>query len=73
MQLLVHIGRAYQALSNFDLGKAIRLFRSLEHHQLQTSWVLEKIAQAYFAAERFNKVWRGGGGGVFATFGIFVE
>ena len=56
MQLMTHIGRAYQAMRNYDLGKAIRVFQSLPAHHWETPWVLGQVAFTYFAAERFEKV-----------------
>lgn len=56
MQLLISLGRAYQLLMKYDLGRAVRLFQSLPPHHWETPWVLGQVGQAYFAAERYEKV-----------------
>ena len=58
MSLLEQIGSAYQSLCTYDLGMAVRLFQSLPTHQRETTWVKGHMARAYFAGERFKKVFR---------------
>lgn len=56
MHLMKQIGTAYQALCNYELGKAVRLFQSLPCNHCETAWVKSHVARAYFAGERFKKV-----------------
>jgi hypothetical protein len=55
-ELLLCLGKAYQALMKYDLGRAVRTFQSLPPHHWETPWVLGQVARAYFAAERFEQV-----------------
>ena len=56
MQLLQDIGKAYFALASYDCKKAVALFEALPSHQLNTCWVLQQIATAYFEMTDYHQV-----------------
>ena len=56
MHLLQDIGKASQALYLYDSKKAVTLFENLPMHQLTTSWVMEKLAIAYYEMGDMNLV-----------------
>ena len=55
MQLLQDIGKAYFALASYDCKKAVALFEALPSHQLNTCWVLQQIATAYFEMTDYHQ------------------
>lgn len=56
LSLLQALGKAYQALSEYDCRKAIELFTDLPPHQLNTGWVLSQIGRAQFELQEYHEV-----------------
>ena len=50
------VGKAYQALSEYDCRKAIELFNDLPPHQMSTGWVLSQIGRAQFELQEYHEV-----------------
>lgn len=55
LKLLLGLGKAYSALSQYDCHKAVQLFEDLPEHQHNTAWVLAQIGRAYFERGDFQK------------------
>lgn len=58
LKLLLAIGKAYAALSQYDCRMALQLFEELPEHQYDTAWVLTQIGRAHFEQGNFQKVKR---------------
>ena len=78
LRLLRDIGKAYQALSRYDLKKAIELFKALPPQHYNTAWVLCQVGKALFEMAQYHKVCSdgivscaGGRGGVGLAPGFF--
>jgi len=56
LSLLQLVGKAYQALSEYDCRKAIELFNDLPPHQMSTGWVLSQIGRAQFELQEYHEV-----------------
>lgn len=56
LNLLQCIGRAIQALSQFECKKAIETFQELPLHQYNTGFVRSKIGRAYFELADYSQV-----------------
>ncbi|KAL3832275.1 hypothetical protein ACJMK2_023933 [Sinanodonta woodiana] len=53
--LLQMLGKAFQALSQYECKKAIDLFSEIPHHQYNTAWVLCQLGRAYFELTEYQK------------------
>lgn len=53
LKLLQSMGRAFQALSQYECKHAIELLNELPPHQYQTGWVLCQVARAYFELNNY--------------------
>ncbi|XP_033728258.1 cell division cycle protein 27 homolog isoform X2 [Pecten maximus] len=58
LNLLQSMGRAYQALSQYDCRKAIECFQDLPLHHYNTGYVLCKVGRAYFELAQYQKAER---------------
>lgn len=58
LSLLQLIGKAYQALSEYDCKQAVELFNDLPPHQYSTGWVLSQIGRAQFEQQEYHEVCR---------------
>ncbi|XP_060073149.1 cell division cycle protein 27 homolog [Ylistrum balloti] len=58
LNLLQSMGRAYQALSQYDCRKAIEYFQDLPLHHYNTGYVLCKVGRAYFELAQYQKAER---------------
>ena len=56
MTLFRDMGKAYQALCQYDCRKAIQLFSDLPLQHANTGWVLCQIGRAYFEIAEYKKV-----------------
>lgn len=50
------MGRAFQALTQYECKRAIELLSELPQHQYQTGWVLCQVARAYFELNNYIQV-----------------
>ncbi|KAL8586157.1 hypothetical protein ACOMHN_057720 [Nucella lapillus] len=55
LRLLLGVGKAYAALSQYECSKAVELFEELPEHQYNTAWVLSHIGRSYFEQGDFQK------------------
>lgn len=55
LRLLRDVGKAYQALSRYDLKKAVELFKSLPPQHYNTAWVLCQVGKALFEMAQYHK------------------
>ncbi|XP_071486062.1 cell division cycle protein 27 homolog [Diadema antillarum] len=55
LRLLRDIGKAYLALSRYDLKKAIDLFKALPPQHYNTAWVLCQVGKAFFELAQYHK------------------
>ncbi|XP_076460272.1 cell division cycle protein 27 homolog isoform X2 [Babylonia areolata] len=55
LRLLLGVGKAYAALSQYECASAVELFEELPEHQYNTAWVLSHIGRAYFEQGDFQK------------------
>ncbi|XP_052821905.1 cell division cycle protein 27 homolog [Octopus bimaculoides] len=53
LKLLQSMGRAFQALTQYECKRAIELLSELPQHQYQTGWVLCQVARAYFELNNY--------------------
>jgi anaphase-promoting complex subunit 3 len=53
--LLRQIGKAYQALCDYECKEAIELFEKLPKKQLSTGWVSCQIAKCHFELTNYPK------------------
>lgn len=58
LNLLQSMGRAYQALSQYDCRKAVERFQDLPLHHYNTGYVLCKVGRAYFELAQYQKAER---------------
>lgn len=58
LHLLQSIGKAYQALSQYDCKKAIELYEDLPLHQYNTAYVLCHLGRAYFELSEYQNAER---------------
>ena len=61
MQLLQELGRAYQALAQYDCQGALDLFTALPPHHYNTGWVLGQVGRAHFELTQYQEVGTPGG------------
>ncbi|KAK3591934.1 hypothetical protein CHS0354_031436 [Potamilus streckersoni] len=55
LNLLQMLGKAFQALSQYECRKAIDLFSEIPQHQYSTAWVLCQLGRAYFELTEYQK------------------
>lgn len=55
LHLLQMVGKAYQALAQYDCRKAISYFQELPVHQYNTGWVLCHVGRAYSELAEYSK------------------
>ncbi|XP_071148827.1 cell division cycle protein 27 homolog [Mytilus edulis] len=58
LHLLQCIGKAYQALSQYDCKKAIEMYEDLPIHQYNTAYVLCQLGRAYFELSEYQNAER---------------
>ncbi|XP_052079303.1 cell division cycle protein 27 homolog [Mytilus californianus] len=58
LHLLQCIGKAYQALSQYDCKKAIEMYQDLPIHQYNTAYVLCQLGRAYFELSEYQNAER---------------
>lgn len=56
MQLLQELGKAYQALAQYDCQISLDLFSAIPPQHYNTGWVLCQVGRAHFELSDYQKV-----------------